>query len=149
MRRYTLEELQTSMAPLEAPATAAAKPTSQSPLGGLQRPHRASGSRLDYNLLELVDVLPWHDIWPAGWEYVREEQVNGEPVEIWVRPGAASQNSATCWDRGCQVFSDAIPGLPAGGYSKAEIQAWAIGLDPHDVSGLAKTIFADSKAGAR
>jgi hypothetical protein len=149
MRRYTLEELQASMVPLEANPAAVATQRKAGPSEALQRPHKATRSSTEYNLLELVDVLPWHDIWPAGWEYVRQEQVNNESAEIWVRPGAASTKSATCWDRGCQVFSDAIPGLPAGGYSKAEIQAWAIGLDPHDVSGLAKTIFADSKAGAR
>jgi hypothetical protein len=149
MRRYTLQELQACMVSLEAPAIAAARPTSQSPIEALQRPHKATTSSAGYNILRSVDQAPWHHIWPAGWENVRQEQVNGEPVEIWVRPGAASTKSATCWDRGCTVFSDAIPGLPAGGYSKAEIQAWAIGLDPHDVSGLAKTIYADAKAGTK
>ena len=95
------------------------------------------------NILDAVDVAPWSDIWPADWILTGTGHVQGEPVERWLRPGSHADKSVTCWvDGGCRVFSDAIPGLPAGNYSKAYVLAWRLGIDRAE---LARRIIREAR----
>lgn len=81
------------------------------------------------NILDAVHAAPWSDIWPRDWEFVGTEIIAGSEVELWRRPGAASDHSVKCWPGSCKVWSDAIPGLPNEGYTKAEVLAWREGCD--------------------
>lgn len=80
-------------------------------------------------LAKAIDPLDWSEVWPAGWERRRDTQINGVAVERWRRPGASSDHSVVCWPQGgCKVHSDAVPGLPAGDYSKARVVAHLAGI---------------------
>lgn len=125
--RYRLEELVAVM-PAEEPTPAKRKPSPSSTTSTTpQRTKQSSGKGLD--ILNACNAAPWSEVWPAGWEYVRSETLDGATVELWKRPGASSEYSARCWrDGGCQVWSDGVDGL-AGGltdgkHSKADILAW-------------------------
>lgn len=98
------------------------------------------------NILDAVNAAAWSDIWPPDWEYVGTTTVAGEVAELWRRPGAPSDYSAKCWpDGGCQVWSDAIPGLDGGTggrHSKADVLAWRLGLS---LSELSRRIIAEAR----
>jgi hypothetical protein len=80
-------------------------------------------------VLDVVDRLPWHRIWPSDWTQVQDADVRGGRVELWRRPGASSRHSVTCWsDGGCYVHSAAVPGLEVGPHSRAEVLAWSLGM---------------------
>lgn len=101
----------------------------------------------ELNILDSVNAADWADVWPLDWSFAGTATVAGETVERWRRPGATSPHSATCWpDGGCHVFSDAVSGLPAGDYSKAEVLAWKLDLD---LSGLARLLIAEGRKEAR
>ena len=90
---------------------------------------RVSRERSGPGVLEHVDALPWSRIWPTGWQRAADAIVDGVVVERWRRPGATSTHSVTCWPTGgCHVHSAAVPGLPPGGYSRAEIMCWSLQL---------------------
>ena len=113
----------------EAPATASTT-----------RPARTHDTGKGPGVLDAVAVLPWDDIWPQGWTYTGQETVKGgQTVELWQRPTndeGTSPTSAKCWpDGGCHVWSDNVPGLPSGDYSKANIYAWRFGFG-YDTKGL-------------
>lgn len=112
---YDVEHLEALLDPLDEPE-ATPRP-----------PRRAAGAvpRGD-GFLDALRGVPWADIWPPDWSYVGASTAVGEPVELWRRPGASSPHSATCWGEACRVWSDAITGLPAGGYSKAAVLAWRL-----------------------
>lgn len=86
-------------------------------------------------LTRAIDPLDWSDIWPAGWRRRKDTTIDGQTVERWQRPGASSDHSVVCWpDGGCKVHSDAVPGLPAGNYSKAEVVAHLAGITVSDLA---------------
>lgn len=115
---YSVEELEARLDPL--PRHKPTRPAPTSP-----RHHAMTGA----GLLDAVRVMPWREVWPPGWAYVGEEQIAGETVELWQRPGASNPVSAKCWpDGGCRVWSDQVPGLASGDYSRAEVLAWRHGL---------------------
>lgn len=96
------------------------------------------------NILEAVDAASWSDIWPANWAHVGHENIEGVAVELWRRPDASSAYSAKCWpDGACKVWSDSVPGLEAGAYSKAAVLAWRMGVD---LSRLAREIIRAGRA---
>ena len=135
VERQTLADAQRAHRPAQRPAQGRSTALTGSSGGG------------DLNILEVLDSIDWVAIWPDSWEHVDNSSVDGAPVERWRRPGASSHHSATCWpDGGCTVFSAAVPGLPAGHYSKAQVLAWALGLDWRDTSGVAVWLC---KGGAR
>jgi hypothetical protein len=123
--------------PVEAPPAPA---VTSAP--GEARPARRRNSDDDDGprVLDAVKVLPWSEVWPEDWTFTGHETVKGgHVVEVWKRPGKdASLTSAKCWpDGGCHVWSDNVPGLPAGKYGKAHIYAWRLGYG-HDARGLAE-----------
>lgn len=82
-----------------------------------------------------IDPLEWSEIWPAGWRRRKDTTIDGQAVERWQRPGASSDHSVVCWPGGgCKVHSDAVPGLPAGNYSKAEVVARLAGISLSDLA---------------
>lgn len=87
-------------------------------------------------LAKTIDLLEWHEILkPHGWERREDSKVGGVTVERWRRPGASSFHSVVCWPGGgCKVHSDAVPGLPAGNYSKAEVVAHLAGITVSDLA---------------
>jgi hypothetical protein len=115
---YSVEQLEAALNPIvvEVQPTRSERNARPTPIAA-----RGDGP----NILEALGVLEWSDIWPAGWTLVGHENIGGTPVELWRRPDASSHCSAKCWPgEGCQVWSDAVPGLPAGAYSRAEVLAW-------------------------
>ena len=136
--RYSHAELVAHLDPLP-------KPTKERPTTTpAPRSQRRTGGRL--NILDAVNAAAWSDIWPPDWEYVGTTTVAGEVAELWRRPGASSDYSAKCWpDGGCQVWSDAIPGLDGGTggrHSKADVLAWRLGLS---LSELSRRIIAEAR----
>jgi hypothetical protein len=94
------------------------------------------------DVLDALRLLDWCDVWPPDWEHVATGTRAGKPAELWRRPGASSDYSAVCWLDACRVHSDAVPGLPAGGYSKVDVFAWRHGLDPSD---LARALIVEAR----
>lgn len=110
------------------------------------RPAHTRGAGAGLDILECVDGAPWAELWPDGWSFAGYGTVRGEIVERWRRPDATSPHSAVCWpDGGVAVFSSQVPGLAPGGYSKAEILAWKLGVP--DLSTLARRIIAEARTG--
>lgn len=118
---YTVEELEAHLDPLPperaAPSAPAAASSTPRPIGG-------DGP----GFLDAVNAASWADCWPRDWSFVGHGNVDGVVVELWRRPGASSDYSAKCWGDGCYVHSEQVPGLPPGGYSKATVLAWRLGL---------------------
>lgn len=99
-----------------------------------------TGNGRGLDILDILDAVPWGEVWPDGWTFVGYETIGGEAVELWRRPGGTSPVSAKCWPSGaCQVWSDQLQGLPAGAHSKARVYAWALGYGA-DLSALSRAL---------
>lgn len=86
------------------------------------------------NVLDAWRVARWSDVWPSDWEAIGTSTRSDGQAELWRRPGAKSPYSVVCWENGCQVHSSSIEGLPPGGYSKAEVAAWARGMTVRELA---------------
>lgn len=112
--------------PSPPPSRESTNTTPGAPRGGADGP----------SVLDAFAVMPWSEIWPPGWQRAVDKNGNliagdifGEPAELWLRKDGTTPYSARCGARWCYVFSTAVPGLPAGAYSKAQVFAWA-----HDIT---------------
>lgn len=128
--RHRLVDLLGDLDPLPAPTPARIRSNA---------PPRTTGGP---DVLDALRLLGWHQVWPPDWEHVATQTRAGDEAELWRRPGASSDYSAVCWAEGCQVHTDALTGLPAGGYSKADVFAWRHGLELGD---LARALIAEAK----
>lgn len=135
--RYRFDDLREHALPLE-PEQPKTPPIERTSTTRLAAPSMGDGP----NILNACDVASWGELFPSDWKNLGEQTVEGRTVEEFLRPGATSDKSVRCWPEACHVFSEQVPGLPAGGHSKAQILAWRCGID---LSELARSIIAETR----